>query len=128
MTADLQRRFDHTTPNTPLVMSNRGYQYVLDHKEMKRNNVTADEVAAFIRSYRIQDNVKSGATAPQAFQDKLRQRLFLTALTPAELKSAMECAKKRQVQALRLPHRSVATRTRNVGLPTMYRRHSRLGS
>jgi arylsulfatase A-like enzyme len=128
MTADLQRRFDHTTPNTPLVMSNRGYQYVLDHKEMKRNNVTADEVAAFIRGYRIQDNVKNGATVPQAFQDKLNQRLFLTALTPPELKSAMECAKKKGVQALRLPHRWVATRARNVGLPTMYRRHRRLGS
>ncbi len=95
MTDDIERRFDHTTPGTPLVMSNRGYQYMLDHKEMRRNHVTADQVAAYIRSYRISDNVKKGATVPRAFQDKLNQRLFLTALTPPQLKRAMQCAKER---------------------------------
>jgi hypothetical protein len=117
MTDDLEKRFDEVTPNRPFMLSNRGYQYILDSKEMERNGITAEHVASFIRNYRIKDNVVDGARVPAAFQGRENERLFLTALTPRAWKRALDCATER-VAAHRLERRSLATRARNNGLPT----------
>jgi hypothetical protein len=117
MTDDIERRFDKVTPNVPFMLSNRGYQYILDGKEMRKNDVSPEEVAQFIRGYRIKDNVTDGNAVPAAFEGRERERLFLTALTPRAWKRALDCARER-VAAQRLPDkRSFATRQRNNGLP-----------
>jgi hypothetical protein len=117
MTEDMERRFDKVTPNRPFMLSNRGYQYILDSKEMRRNGLSAEEVASFIRDYRIKDNVTEGNTVPAAFKGRERERLFLTALTPRAWKRALDCARER-VAAQRVPERrSFATRKRNNGFP-----------
>jgi arylsulfatase A-like enzyme len=118
MTADMERRFDKVTPDVPFMLSNRGYQYILDGKEMRKNDLTAEEVAAFIRDYRIKDNVSGEGGVPAAFEGRERERLFLTALTPGAWKRALDCARDR-VAAQRGPNRrSLATRQRNNGLPS----------
>lgn len=116
MTKDIERHFDRVTPNIPIMLSNRGYQYVMNAKEMKRNHVTPDDVAAFIRDYRIRDNVAAGSSLPSAFKDRGAERLFLTALTPPELKKALDCARRKTAYRLR-DKRSLATRARNNGFP-----------
>jgi hypothetical protein len=118
MTADIERRFDHVTPKIPIMLSNRGYQYVFNAKEMKRNDVTPDQIAAFIRGYRIKDNLTTGNSLPTAFKDKGNQRLFLTALTPPELKNALDCASEKTAAQRERERRSFATRARNSGLPS----------
>jgi hypothetical protein len=117
MTEDMERRFDKVTPNRPFMLSNRGYQYILDAKEMRRNDLSAEEVASFIRDYRIKDNVTEGNAVPAAFEGRERERLFLTALTPRAWKRALDCARER-VASQRVPDkRSLATRKRNNGFP-----------
>ncbi|MFN2586748.1 MAG: alkaline phosphatase family protein [Actinomycetota bacterium] len=93
MSADIERRFDKVTPNVPLIQSNRGYQIMLDRDEMRRNEVTAADVAAFVRDYRIADNVTDTNKVLPRFQDRTNERLFLTALTPEALEGALDCAR-----------------------------------
>ena len=118
MTEDMERHFDEVTPNIPFMLSNRGYQYILNSKEMQRNDIKAEQVAEFIRDYRIKDNVTDGNAVPAAFEGRERERLFLTALTPRAWKRALDCARER-VAAQPVPEkRSFATRRRNNGLPS----------
>lgn len=95
MSADIEKRFDHVTPDEPLIQSNRGYQIMLDRKEMERNDVTAAEVAEFVRDYRIRDNVTDTNEVGPSFEGRENERLFLTALTPDALKDALKCARGR---------------------------------
>ncbi|MDQ4025329.1 MAG: alkaline phosphatase family protein, partial [Actinomycetota bacterium] len=93
MSADIEKRFDKVTPGKPLILSNRGYQLMLDRDEMRRNDVTAAEVAEFVRDYRIEDNVTDTNKVLPRFEDRTNERLFLTALTPEALKDALACAR-----------------------------------
>jgi hypothetical protein len=95
MSADIEKRFDTVTPDKPLILSNRGYQIMLDHKEMERNDVTAAEVAEFVRDYRIKDNVTDTNEVGPRWEERTNEHLFLTALTPEALKEALACARER---------------------------------
>ncbi len=95
MTADIEKRFDKKTPNRSLVQSNRGYQLMLDERELKANRITAADVARFVRNYKIGDNVTSSNRVLQRFEGRTDERLFLTALTPKELQAALSCARAR---------------------------------
>jgi hypothetical protein len=120
MTRDLERRFDRKTPNVPLVLSNRGYQIMLNHNELRRNDVTAEDVAEWVRDYRIRDNVTKTNTVLPRFRGRTDERLYLTALTPDELDDALECARERrddQARVRRDLHASLAARARKSGLP-----------
>jgi predicted AlkP superfamily pyrophosphatase or phosphodiesterase len=90
--ADIENRFDETTPDVPLILSNRGYQIMLDEREMERNDVTAEEVAAFLRSYTIGQNAPNEEALGE-FSERTDERIFLTALTPEQLKEALQCAR-----------------------------------
>lgn len=92
--ADIEERFDKVTPDKPLILSNRGYQIMLDHKEMKRNKVEPEQVADFLRSYTIGDNAPNRDSLGR-FSERTEERVFLTALTPDELKEALDCARAR---------------------------------
>ena len=95
MSADIEKRFDAVTPGKPLILSNRGYQIMLDHKELERNEITAADVAEYVRDYRIRDNVTATNKVGPRFEDRTNERLFLTALTPEALKEALACARRR---------------------------------
>ncbi|HYP23968.1 MAG TPA: alkaline phosphatase family protein [Actinomycetota bacterium] len=95
MSADIEKRFDRVTPDKPLILSNRGYQIMLDRKEMERNDVTAAEVAEYVRDYRISDNVTDTNKVGERFEGRENERLFLTALTPEALEEALACARGR---------------------------------
>ncbi len=86
---DMDARFDKTTPKTPLVLSNRGYMFMLDKKELERNDVTPEEIAEWLQSYSIEDNAKNGDL--KGFEDKADERVFLTAMTPAQLEQSLTC-------------------------------------
>ena len=91
---DIEAEFDKETPDTPLILSNRGYQIMLDKKEMKLNNVQPEEVARFLREYTIGDNAPTKDSLGK-FSQRTAERVFLTALTPEELKAAVDCARQR---------------------------------
>lgn len=87
MTADIDAAFDTDGDDTSLVLSNRGYQIFLDPAEMEDNDVTAEEIAAFVRDYRLSDNVTTTNKVSARFEDRTDERLFLTAMSAAELRS-----------------------------------------
>jgi hypothetical protein len=95
MTTDLERELDRATPHRSLVMANRGYQITLDKREMRRNDVTAREVAQWVRAYRLGDNVPKGEEVAAGFGGREDERLYLTALTPPEVEDALACARSR---------------------------------
>lgn len=95
LTKDIERRFDQVTPNKPLVLSNRGYQIMLDDRELRRNGVTADDIAAFVRDYRIADNVTPTNKVLPRFEGRTDDHLFLAAMTPEDWRRALDCARGR---------------------------------
>ncbi|MFP5351520.1 MAG: alkaline phosphatase family protein [Actinomycetota bacterium] len=90
---DIDAEFDKVTPDKSLILSNRGYQIMFNKKELKRNEVEPADIAEFLRTYTIGDNAPS-EDALGRFEDRTEERVFLTALTPDELKSALDCARK----------------------------------
>lgn len=90
--ADIEERFDKVTPDVPLILSNRGYQIMLNKKEMRRNDVAPEEIARFLRDYTIGDNAPTKDVLGD-FSERTEERIFLTALTPDELKEAVQCAR-----------------------------------
>lgn len=90
--ADIEERFDNVTPNIPLIQSNRGYQIMLNKKEVRRNDLDPAEVARFLRNYTIGDNAPDKGSLGR-FSERTEERVYLTALTPAELKDALDCAR-----------------------------------
>jgi hypothetical protein len=96
MTKDLRDRFDKVTPKRSVIHASRGYYLWLDEGEMKKEDVTAEELAAYIRNYRIGDNVSKTNKLTRTFEARRDQRLYLTALTPEGLEEALACARKKQ--------------------------------
>ncbi|MDP9068667.1 MAG: alkaline phosphatase family protein [Actinomycetota bacterium] len=90
--ADIEKKFDKVTPDVPLILSNRGYQIMLNKKEVERNNVDPADIAAFLRTYTIGDNAPN-EQALGDFENRTEERVFTTALTPEELKEALDCAR-----------------------------------
>jgi hypothetical protein len=130
LTSDIERRFDHKTPHVPLVKANRGYQFFLDQNEMKINHVTPSEVAAFIRNYRVKDNLLN-PNLPSTYSGSENDRIYKVALTPPALKRALDCAKQKKPgssasgpqaegvvsPALKDKRRSLPARSKKSGLP-----------
>ncbi len=83
---DLEERFNSDNQNKKLVTAARGYQFFLDSKIMRANGVTREDVAAFIRNYRLYENVANPKDVPERYRDRLGERLYLTAMSPAELR------------------------------------------
>lgn len=96
MTKDLRDRFDKVTPKRSVIHASRGYYLWLDEGEMRKEDVTAEEIAAYIRNYRIRDNVSKTNKLTRRFEARRDQRLYLTALTPEGLEEALACARKKQ--------------------------------
>ena len=96
VTADIQEEFDTVTPDESILASNRGYYLWLDKKELRKEGKTAEDVAAFLRDYRVGDNVRADRPLPPTWENRAEQRLFLTALTPRGLEEALECARSKQ--------------------------------
>jgi hypothetical protein len=91
MSADIERKFDSTTPNIPLILSNRGYQIMLNQSELKRNDVTAEDIGAYLSGYRIKDNMTTN-DIPSYFEGREEERLFMFAATAQEVDDAIDCA------------------------------------
>lgn len=89
---DIDREFDKVTPEKSLILSNRGYQLMFNKKELKRNDAEPADIAEFLRTYTIGDNAASEGDLGR-FENRTDERVFLTALTPEELKSALDCAR-----------------------------------
>ncbi len=95
LTEDIEAAFDKVTPDKPIVLSNRGYQFMLNRDELRRNDVTAEDIAEFIRDYRIEDNLTPTNKILPRFEDRTNERLYMTALTPEALRAALDCATRR---------------------------------
>jgi hypothetical protein len=123
MSADIERRFDKTTPEIPLILSNRGYQLMLNHNELERNDITAEDVGEFLSDYRLEDNMTTN-DIPSYFEGREKERLFMFAATAPQVDEAIDCAKDRAAEAgdaaFQPPRRNrlFATRQMNAGLPT----------
>ncbi|MGH2698282.1 MAG: alkaline phosphatase family protein [Actinomycetota bacterium] len=83
---DIDERFNSKRPNESLIASTRGYQFFLDSAVMRANQVTPRQIAAFIRNYRLHENATDLENLPERFQERLNERIYLTAMTPAELR------------------------------------------
>lgn len=86
MGADIEREF-----GTGIFVTNRGYQLFLDKKVARRRGVEPQDVTRFLRNYTIEQNARGDV--PEAWADRAKEKVFLTALTPKELKAALDCAR-----------------------------------
>lgn len=93
LSKDIEERFDRVTPNKPIIMSNRGYQLMLDKGELRRNDITAADVAEFVREYRIADNVTPTNKVLPRFEGRTDEHLYLAAMTPDQWHKALTCAR-----------------------------------
>jgi predicted AlkP superfamily pyrophosphatase or phosphodiesterase len=82
---DLEREFNSAMPKKDLVIANRGYQFFFDKKVLKANNVTFEDISAFIRDYRLHENVTDVDRVPNRYKDRLNERIYLTAMSGREL-------------------------------------------
>ncbi|MDQ3956608.1 MAG: alkaline phosphatase family protein, partial [Actinomycetota bacterium] len=88
---DIQDAFADNPDDPELVRQNRGYQLFLAPQAQQSLDVQASDISRFLRNYRIRDNASS--VLPPAFERRGDERVFMTALTPTELKEALRCAK-----------------------------------
>ncbi|MDQ3985419.1 MAG: alkaline phosphatase family protein [Actinomycetota bacterium] len=91
MTADIDAAFGVEEGEESLIAVNRGYQLYLDRQSLKSHDVTPKEIARFLVEYEVRDNSPNGEELGHFDGDK-STRLFLTALTPSQLKRALACA------------------------------------
>jgi hypothetical protein len=96
VTKDLRERFDKVTPKRSVVEASRGYYIWLDEEEMEKEGVTAEEIAAYLRDYRIRDNLSPTNKLTPRFEPRRDQRLYLAALTPEQLEEALGCARRKE--------------------------------
>jgi hypothetical protein len=98
LVADLEEAFGDPTGEEPVVMRNRGYKIFLHHRRQARNGHSPEDVAAFLREYRVSDNVtqRTRERFEEEFTDRADERLYITALTPDEWQEALSCARRTQ--------------------------------
>ena len=87
ITKDLERKFNADRPEQKLVTANRGYQFFFNRKVMRANNVTFEDISAYIRNYRLHENATDVERVPDRFKDRLNERIYLTAMSGRELRS-----------------------------------------
>jgi len=88
-TADIEAEFSNGNAK-PLIVNNRGYQLYLDRKQQRNRGISAQDVAAFLRDYRLNENLADLESVPEEFRERANQRVFATAMTAQEMKG-MEC-------------------------------------
>jgi hypothetical protein len=74
-----------------LIESSAAFGLYLDARVMKDVNVTADEVARFINSYRVRDNW-SGDQLPGPYEDRGDEHVFSAAFPSDRLDEVLTCA------------------------------------
>lgn len=91
---DIESRFNPDGDDKPLILSQRGYQIMLNRGRAKALGVSWKEVAQFVADYRLEDNVtdESRELFNERFAERADERLYLTALTPEQLRDEMACA------------------------------------
>jgi hypothetical protein len=88
ITKDVESRFGRD--NKRVVLSNRGFQMILDREVLRGLGHTAGEVAGFLRSYTVGENSEDQTLEmPPGVEEG--DRVFLTALTAEELRT-LDCS------------------------------------
>jgi hypothetical protein len=90
---DIEGRFNPDGEDKPLILSQRGYQIMLNRGRAAKLDVSWKEIARFVADYRIEDNVtdESREQFEDRFADRAEEHLYLTALTPQQLRDEIEC-------------------------------------
>lgn len=91
LTSDLKEHLGDAQPSA--FIENRGYYIWLDREVARSNGIRADDVSGFIRNYRLKDNVTDDQPLGD-FADERNERIYTTALTAAELRDALDCARR----------------------------------
>lgn len=96
MIDDLEERFNPDGKDKPILLSHRSYQIMLNRGRAKELGVTWKEVARWVANYTIEDNLtdESRELFEESFADRADEKLYLTALTPEQLRKEMSCAEK----------------------------------
>jgi predicted AlkP superfamily pyrophosphatase or phosphodiesterase len=86
---DAAARFDVTQPE--LFQKQRITGFWLNSAAMADNGITVEELANFFVDYRLRDNVAPGATVPEQYQDRLKEKLFAGAWPSTRLAEVVAC-------------------------------------
>lgn len=94
LSADIEARFNPDGEDKPLILSQRGYQIMLHRGRAADLGVKWTDVAKFVADYRLEDNVtdESRELFDDRFSKRAEEKLYLTALTPKQLREEMACA------------------------------------
>lgn len=91
--ADVERGLDEVTPDKPLISRTRGFSLFLDPIELRRNGLTPEDVARFLREYALKESATADNPLTPRFREVADDPLFLVSVTGAELKDALACAR-----------------------------------
>lgn len=94
LSKDIEAEFNPDGVDKPLILSQRGYQIMLNRGRAKKLAVRWTDVAAFVANYRLEDNVtdESRELFEERFSERADEKLYLTALTPNQMREEVACA------------------------------------
>jgi Type I phosphodiesterase / nucleotide pyrophosphatase len=93
--ADVERALDDVAPEEHLISRTRGFSLFLDPDELRRNELSAEDVARFLRAYPLQASATESNPVTSRFRKVADDPLFAVSVTGAELNRALACARSR---------------------------------
>ena len=92
--ADLEDRFDQLDngPGREIVKTTSAGTYFFNRGEMQANDVTPDQVAAFLNNYTVKDNIPEDSDVPDEYKGRLNDEIFVAAIPGASIDDMARCA------------------------------------
>ena len=88
---DLEDRFDGVDNGKGVVKKPSAGTYFFNRGEMQTNDVTPDQVAAFLNNYTVKDNIPEGRDVPDEYKGRLRDKIFVAAIPGASIDDMARC-------------------------------------
>jgi hypothetical protein len=89
---DVHREFESRTGGARIISTTSAALYFTNAEVMRASSIRPEEVAAFLSSYTIGDNIPEGTEVPDEFSDRLSERIFRAVIPGRRMASMARCA------------------------------------
>ncbi|MBA2312939.1 MAG: alkaline phosphatase family protein [Actinobacteria bacterium] len=90
--ADVQRRFDHVKDSQGIIQRTSATSFFANRQEMRKNGVSPGNVASFLSTYTIRDNVPAADPVPEEFAARSKEKIFSAVFPGQDLARIVECS------------------------------------
>lgn len=91
LNSDLAIAFDRTDNGKGIIEASSAATLFLNAKELKRNNVSAEEVASFLSSYTIRDNLTKGVEIPEDLEPDIDEKFYRAVIPGRAIPDVVSC-------------------------------------